>query len=58
MVDLVYGRLSAETLAAAVEKLPGGKACAAVVQDTRASRDTNEIQDTDSGAEKRRKLAR
>lgn len=58
MVDLVYGRLSAETLAAAVERLPGGSACAAVVQDTRASRDTNEIQDTGSNTGNRCKVSK
>lgn len=44
MVDLVYGRLSAETLASAVSKLPG---CAPGEQDTTGSGETNETQDTD-----------
>lgn len=57
MVDLVYGRLSEDTLAAAVERLPGGTSCAAVVQDARASGLTNETRDTGERPRNRRKVA-
>lgn len=58
MVDLVYGRLSPETLAAAVERLPGGRSCAAVVQDTSPSGVTNETDETRRAGENRRKVAK
>jgi integrase len=58
MVDLVYGRLSEDTLAEAVSRLPGGKPCAAGVQDTRGSRDTNETVDAPAATETRRKSAK
>lgn len=51
MVDLVYGKLSEETLAEAVSRLPGGKPCAARVQDVRGSRDTDETSDDVQSAE-------
>lgn len=58
MVDLVYGRLSPETLAAAVERLPGGRACVAVVQDASPSRVTNETGETHRTLHTERKVAK
>lgn len=53
MVDLVYGRLSTETLAGAVDRLPGGAACAARVQDTWGKQATNETRETDDVSHRR-----
>lgn len=58
MVDLVYGRLSAETLAEAVARLPGGRPRAARVQDVRAFDDTSETTETRASGDPRRKVAK
>lgn len=58
MVDLVYGRLSEETLAEAVGRLPGGGSRAARVQDARGSRDIDETDDGESGDVSGRKASK
>jgi integrase len=58
MVDLVYGRLSEATLAAAVNRLSAPAACAAVVQDARALPATDETDENVEAVGSRRKVAR
>src|SRR5262245_44949266 len=55
MVDLVYGRLSPETLAATVLRLPMGEPCVTSVQEPRARRATNETAATEASADDARK---
>jgi integrase len=54
MVDLVYGKLSEATMAGAVDRLPGGSACAARVQDTWGNRATSETGETSNESSIRR----
>jgi integrase len=55
MVDLVYGRLSPETLAATVLRLPIGEPCVTSVQEPRAHRATNETAVTEADPDDARK---